>query len=133
MGTDHGNTTVGKGRADAVRSVLKLGGESSDSTEEAGQDKTSDPELGTATDLVISSRTSNSARAGNDRVGKGQQQTTLNRNDTEKLVHGGQIVRQDRVSRQLCEEGHEGHHGESPAGVVVLDQRPVVPDAGRLL
>lgn len=131
--TYHGNTSVAKGSANTCRTMLKLGGKSCDSTEQACKDDASDPELGTTTNLVIGSRSSNSTSGRNNRVGKGEEQSALNGDDAKDLVHGREVVSQDGVSRQLSKEGHEGHHGETPAGVVVLDKRPVVPQVGRLL
>lgn len=131
--TYHSNTSVAESSANACRAVLKLGGKSSDGTEQTSKNDASNPELGTTTNLVVGSRSSNSTSSRHNRVGKGKEQSTLNRDDAEDLVHGREVVSQDGISGQLSKEGHEGHHGETPAGIVVLDQRPVVPKVGRLL
>lgn len=113
--------------------ALELAGEARDGGEQAGKDDAADPELGAATNAVVGGRTSNGTSAGNDGVHEGEQQAALRRGDAEQLVHGGQVVGQDGVAGELGKDGHEGHHGEAPAGVVGVDEGPVVPDGGSLL
>lgn len=127
--TYHGNTSIRISLADTRSAMLEFARESCDCGEESSEDNTTDPELGTATNLIIGSRASNSTSARNDGVGKGKQQSAVHRNDAQKLVHGREIISQDGVSGKLGEEGHEGHHCESPSRVAVLDQKPVVEHA----
>lgn len=124
------NTTVGNGRADISLCALKVAGEARDAAKQTSEHNAADPKLRPASDGIVERRARHRARARDNRVGKRQQQLPLGRLDAEQLVHGGQVVGQDRVAAELRKDGHEGHHGEAPAGIVRVEQRQVVPDAG---
>lgn len=98
--THSGDTSIGQRNVDRF-SRAELTAEARHARKETAENDTSDPKLRSPANQIIGGGTADGAEAGDDRIGKGQKESSVGGSDAEDGIHRWHVVRQDRVSGEL--------------------------------